>query len=244
MTTNKLSDEIAEALKEFDSATVFNAVVSYMGGSQGGDELNTKGGQPMNYTGPEVVSMLPELGRAVGTIVTAEVTTNDPDSESIPWDKYYQTLDTTEGPIIAVMKDVDSQPGRGAAFGDGMARLHRYLGVTGAIVEGSIRDLDCIKEARLPIWGTGRVPGHGVFNLISVNRTITVGNLLVHPGEVMVADSDGCTKIPDSVGIKEVLEHAQSIREMEQGLFNIYNEKDLTYSEITGLIQEHLKRHK
>ena len=97
MTTNKLSDEIAEALKEFASATVFNAVVSYMGGSQGGDELNTKGGQPMNYTGPEVVSMLPELGRAVGTIVTAEVTTNDPDSESIPWDKYYQTLDTPEG---------------------------------------------------------------------------------------------------------------------------------------------------
>ena len=171
MTT--VSVETLDALKEFDAATLFNAVVASMGGSQGGHELDSGGGVPVNYTGPEVVSMLPELGSAIGTVVTTEVTTNDPDSAAIPWDEYYDALEATPGPIIAVMRDVDTRPGRGACFGDGMAWRHRMLGVAGAVVEGSVRDLAGIRDAGLPIWGTGRVPGHGVFNLISVNRPIS-----------------------------------------------------------------------
>ena len=44
--------EVIAGLKEFDSATIFNAVVESIGGSQGGTELNEKGGVPENYTGP------------------------------------------------------------------------------------------------------------------------------------------------------------------------------------------------
>ena len=71
MPTHKLSNELLEALKEFDSATVFNAVVSYMGGSQGGDELNTKGGQPVNYTGPQKSQQMTLiLKQSLGTSTT------------------------------------------------------------------------------------------------------------------------------------------------------------------------------
>jgi hypothetical protein len=124
--------EIFEALKEFDSATIFNAVIEEMGGLDGA-ELEGKGGIPIIYTGPEIRSLLPGLGRAIGTVVTTEVTPLDPDSAAIPWDEYYDTLDATPGPIVAVMKDVDPLPGRGACFGDGMAGVHRLCGVTGAV---------------------------------------------------------------------------------------------------------------
>jgi hypothetical protein len=103
--------EIFEALKEFDSATIFNAVIEEMGGLDGA-ELEGKGGIPIIYTGPEIRSLLPGLGRAIGTVVTTEVTPLDPDSAAIPWDEYYDTLDATPGPIVAVMKDVDPLPGR------------------------------------------------------------------------------------------------------------------------------------
>ena len=142
----RMSEEVLEALKEFDSATLFNAVVENLGGTQGGLELRVKGGQPENYTGPEIRCLLPELGSAMGYVVTAEVTTNDPDSVAIPWDEYYQVLDQTTGPVVAVIEDVDSRPGRGASFGDGMAALHKALGVTGVVVDGSVRDLNGIKD--------------------------------------------------------------------------------------------------
>ena len=48
----RAQQEVLEGLKEIDSATVFNAVVEYLGGTQGGLELERKGGQPLNYTGP------------------------------------------------------------------------------------------------------------------------------------------------------------------------------------------------
>ena len=51
--------------------------------------------------------------------------------------------------------DVDSRPGRGASFGDGMATLHQRLGVVGALVEGTVRDLVGIRNVGMPVWGVG-----------------------------------------------------------------------------------------
>ena len=99
--------------------------------------------------------MLPELGPVIGYAVTAEVTTNDPDSVAVPWDGYYEAIDAMEGPVFAVMKDVDSRPGRGASFGDGMARLHQRLGAVGAVVDGTVRDLEGIRRVGLPIFAWG-----------------------------------------------------------------------------------------
>ena len=208
--------EVIEGLKEFDSATIFNAVVESIGGSQGGLELEGKGGVPENYTGPGTRCLLPELGAAVGYAVTSEVTTNDPDSEPASWEDYYDLLDKTPSPIVAVMKDVDSRPGRGASFGDGMAVLHRILGATGAIVDGSVRDLAGIREAGLPMWGSGLVPGHGVFHIVRMQSSVTVAGLRILPGELLIADEDGCTKIPHGYDPAVVLETAREIRAREQ----------------------------
>ena len=212
----RASQDVLESLKEFDSATIFNAVVENMGATQGGTELGGKGGQPETYTGPEIKCMLPELGAAIGYAVTAELTPNDADSAAISWSEYYEMLDRMPGPIIAVLKDVDSRPGRGASFGDNMAAVHTALGVTGAVVEGSARDLAGIKGMGLPIWATGNVAGHGVFSLISVNSPLTVSHLQVSPEDLLLCDEGGCAKIPQDHDLGDILERAQEIRTREQ----------------------------
>ena len=227
--------KILNGLKEFDTATVFNAVEELIKSTEAGSAPDGTGIHPLNYTGPEIISLNPELGNAIGTVVTAEVTTNDPDSEKINWDEYYDTLDSTPGPIIAVIKDVDSRPGRGASFGDGMARRHRLLGVTGAVIEGTVRDIAGITEVGLPIWAKGKVPGHGVFNLISVNRPVTAGQLIIYPGEIIIADMDGCTKIHIWADPKEVLQKAKEVRQMEQEIFEVIERPGMTYEKLKGL---------
>ena len=227
--------KILNGLKEFDTATVFNAVEELIKSTEAGSAPDGTGIHPLNYTGPEIISLNPELGNAIGTVVTAEVTTNDPDSEKINWDEYYDTLDSTPGPIIAVIKDVDSRPGRGASFGDGMARRHRLLGVTGAVIEGTVRDIAGITEVGLPIWAKGKVPGHGVFNLISVNRPVTAGQLIIYPGEIIIADMDGCAKIPIWADPKEVLQKAKEVRQMEQEIFEVIERPGMTYEKLKGL---------
>ena len=67
--------EVLDGLKEFDSATIFNAVVEARGATQGGTELEGKGGIPTNFTGPEIRCLSPHLGTAMGYAFTSEMTT-------------------------------------------------------------------------------------------------------------------------------------------------------------------------
>jgi regulator of RNase E activity RraA len=198
----RVSQELIDGLKTFDSATVFNAMVAKLG-------LPNE-----EYTDHAIRCLLPDLGSAVGYAVTAEVTTNDPDSPALDWNDYYAHLEQTDGPLIAVMKDVDARPGRGASFGDGMATVHKRLGVVGAIVEGTVRDLAGIHKVGLPIWAWGTVPGHGVFHISRFNTPVTVGQL--RPQEHAA----------------DILRLAGEVRAREAAIFAFYNAPDFTVQKL------------
>lgn len=189
---------------------------------------NNLSSQPINYTGPEIKSLLPQFGAVAGKIVTAEVTTNDPDSDGLSWDNYYDLIDQETQPVISIIKDIDTKSGRGASFGDGMAAVHKALGVVGVVIDGTVRDIEGIRQVGLPIWGKGLVPGHGAFKLIRINSQITVGQLLVNPSEILIADSDGCTKIPKNHSVKDILKNASNITKKEATLHELLKEPGFT----------------
>ena len=228
----QVSPEVFDGLRELDTATIFNAVIEARGATQGGKELEDKGGVPLNYMAPGMACLLPEHGMAIGYAVTCELTTHDPDGPVIPWNDYYDFLDQSPGPMVAIIKDVDTRASRGAAFGDGMAAVHKLLGVTGIIVDGSVRDLVGIDRVGLPVWGTGLTPGHGVFSLVRYNQPITVNQLLVHPGEIVAADRDGVVKIPAGDNPAKVLEMGREILKRESDYHAIFTNPDLTWEDI------------
>lgn len=228
----QVSQEIFEGLKELDTATIFNAVVEARGATQGGKELEGQGGVPINYTAPGVTCLLPDHGMAIGYAVTCELTTHDSDAPAISWDDYYDFLNQSPGPMVVIMKDVDTMAGRGASLGDGMAAIHKHLGVTGIIVDGSVRDLAGIDRVGLPVWGTGLTPGHGVLSLVRYNDPVTVNQLLVYPGEIVAADGDGVVKIPEGDDPEKVLEMGREIHRRESGFHAIFDDPDLTWEGI------------
>ncbi|MEC9378768.1 MAG: hypothetical protein VX528_07360, partial [Candidatus Latescibacterota bacterium] len=76
----RASEQTIAALGNFDTPTVFNALVE-------------KDGLPNEqYTDQTIRCLLPELGSFVGYVMTAEVTTNDRDTPAIPWVEYYEML--------------------------------------------------------------------------------------------------------------------------------------------------------
>jgi regulator of RNase E activity RraA len=207
--------EIITGLAQYDTATVFNALVMKLG-------LPNE-----EYTDHHLRCLLPELGSVVGYAATVEVTTNDPDSPGLDWSDYYAYLESQPGPLVAVFKDVDSRPGRGASFGDGMARLHRRLGVVGVLVDGTIRDLAGIRQVGLPIWAWGTVPGHGLFQATRMGAPLTVNQLRVRPGDLLMADGDGCVRIPVEHAA-DVLRLAGEVQVKEQAIFDFYAAPDFS----------------
>jgi regulator of RNase E activity RraA len=87
-------------------------------------------------------------------------------------------------------------------------------GARGIISNGGIRDTDEIIKQRIPVYlnhmsrGRGIRPGRN--ELESVNKPVTLGGVVIRPGDVIVADGDGVICVPREFA-KPVAEFAREI---------------------------------
>ncbi len=112
-----------------------------------------------------------------------------------------------------------------------MAYLHRRLGVVGVVVGGTVRDLAGIHKAGLPLFAWGTVPGHGVFHVIRFGTPVTVGQLRIRPGDLIVADADGCVRVPVEHA-PDILRLAGEVRDRETALHAFYQSPDFTIEKL------------
>ena len=102
-----------------------------------------------------------------------------------------------------------------ALMGDILARLFRSHGAVGAIVDGAVRDRDEIRELGFPIWSRGVVPaGPWKNGPGAIGTPVAIGGVVIHPGDIIVADSDGVAAIPRHK-IEDVTTELERILEFE-----------------------------
>ena len=98
----------------------------------------------------------------------------------------------------------------------------KTCGLAGSVVDGAVRDVGTIKELDYPVWSAGTTALTGKFRMqaIELNGPVTLFNILVMPGDLIVADDSGICAIPfelvDTVfeRVKSVLEEEEKMREL------------------------------
>ena len=96
-----------------------------------------------------------------------------------------------------------------AFLGDIQAHLAALNGCKGIVLDGFVRDKEGMKNLDLPIYCTGTHPKRpGKADLGGINIPITIGNVKVHSGDLIMADSDGVIIIPQEHAIT-ILETAK-----------------------------------
>jgi len=82
-------------------------------------------------------------------------------------------------------------------------------GATGYVSNGGVRDTDEIILQKVPFWSAmvsqGMVQGRVQFDACDV--PVVVGGVLVHPGDVVVADGDGVIVVPQTIA-RDVAKYA------------------------------------
>ena len=79
-------------------------------------------------------------------------------------------------------------------------------GAVGLVAAGGVRDLDEIMRQKNPVYmdynkrGRGERIGRNEF--VDMQQPIVVGGVLIHPGDVVVADSDGVIVVPRRVAVR------------------------------------------
>jgi regulator of RNase E activity RraA len=95
--------------------------------------------------------------------------------------------------VIDAMDDGESR-----SIGSSNILAWKKLGMVGLVTGGGLADTDEIIYHKVPVWfrrlARGIRPGRN--ELESVNRPVTVGGVLVRPGDVVVADGDGVVVVP------------------------------------------------
>lgn len=152
--------------------------------------------------------------RIVGIAVTARyVPTNkrEPKMDDKTISRWYNQI-TTEaftkmlfpGAVLVIDANED---GESRSIGSNNIMSWKKLGMVGLVTSGGLGDTDEIIHNRVPVYhrrlARGIRPGRN--ELESVNRPVTIGGVLVRPGDVIVADGDGVVVVPR--------EHAEEVAE-------------------------------
>ncbi len=217
-----VAPEIIDGLAEYDSATVQNAAAVLQGYIS----------EHIDYSGPDIKPyVFDEEGGdkpAVGYAFTSTWTPlHEPASDLEARTDYMDSIAAADVPVIVVQQDVDIPPRRGAIIGDGMAYQMRALGAVAAVTDGNARDVPGIREAGLKLWATGRVPGHGPFNMIDHDIPVNVAGLVIMPGDILVCDGDGITRVPVEIA-EDVLEKCAEVRARESATFEYFRKPNFT----------------
>jgi 4-hydroxy-4-methyl-2-oxoglutarate aldolase len=78
-----------------------------------------------------------------------------------------------------------------------MATQMQTRGVRAYVTSGGVRDTGELRTMGFPVW-TAHVSAEGTVKDTagSVNVPVVLGGVVVHPGDVVVADDDGVTIVP------------------------------------------------
>src|SRR5947209_373270 len=100
------------------------------------------------------------------------------------------------GPAVVVFQDLDD-PVAAATFGEVMCTTYKAFGAAGLITSGAARDLEQVAVLQFPCFADGVICAHGYCHIPHINVPVHVGNVLVHPGDLLHGDCNGVTTIPN-----------------------------------------------
>ncbi|MDA0710806.1 MAG: 4-hydroxy-4-methyl-2-oxoglutarate aldolase [bacterium] len=128
----------------------------------------------------------------------------------------YKALDLA-GPgdvLVIAVKDYPTH----SVWGDLTSQIAMTKGLAGVVTDGMVRDIVGLTEVGLPVFARGLTPNSPQKDgPAQINVPIVCGGMVVHPGDIILGDSDGVVVIPRNRAL-EVLEKVKEIARKEAGI--------------------------
>ena len=155
---------------------------------------------------------LPADKKICGPVTTVQFVAN---RAKIVSRKYHRAIDEVPNGGIIV---IDTDGAKGSCTGELMCTGAKCHGAIGAVVNGTIRDLQEIEAlGDYPVYAKNVLPVTAVGRMedVAYNVDIEIGGIRIQPGDVIFADSDGVVVIPQDAAEK-VADMADELGKMER----------------------------
>jgi regulator of RNase E activity RraA len=174
-------------LRQFDTPTIANALEI----AQGKRSIT-------GFTRQTYITAFPKLPAIVGFARTAAIRCSTPYDPAVRRKNqvaYYEYVAQGEQPTIAVIQDIDEQPGVGAFWGEVNTHVHWGLGCAGTLTNGSMRDLDAM-QPQFQSFAATLSPSHAWVQVVEIGKPVEVFGMAVKDGDIVHADKHGAIVIP------------------------------------------------
>src|SRR5260370_7436039 len=187
--------------KLFDALRAVDTRASCSGGEEGGG-FGTGAGFSSQHMHPTEPDAPPMVGFArTGIIRAAQPAVGSAAEKKARRVGWYEYVVSGEGPTVAVIQDLDSNPGTGAMWGEVNSTVPRGLGVLGGVTNGSVRDLTVLAKG-FPILAGKVGPSHAHVHVEGWAMPVDIFGMTVVHGDLIHADRHGAVVIPHELAAK------------------------------------------
>jgi 4-hydroxy-4-methyl-2-oxoglutarate aldolase len=103
-------------------------------------------------------------------------------------------------------------------WGDLMSLGAKTKGINGLVIDGCVRDADDIEAMGFNVFSRGLcIRGTSNYGEGTLNEPITIGEILINPGDIIVGDRDGVVVVPQS-RITEAIEKSKAREAKEENV--------------------------
>jgi len=212
---NYLNAEEMEALRRWPTCAIANAI----------ELFNIK---PRNegFILPEIKCVFPDLEPMIGYAATAIISADSLGGRRVQPPEWWEEMQKIPEPRVAVIHDID-HPVVGSFWGEVNANIHKALGCVGTVTDGSVRDLDEVREAGFHFFSSCITVSHAYVHLVDVGVPVKVGGLVVKPGDLIMGDKHGVISIPLEIA-RDVPKAAQLVEDWERPVINFCKSKEFS----------------
>ena len=187
-----IPNDLLELLRQVDTPTVCNAIEVAQG--QRGFNRFTRGTMQHSKPGDSAI-----VGRARTAKIAGLKPSNDPvEVVRARRLEYFRSMAGGNSPTAAVIEDLDYPDCIAGWWGEVHVAVHKGLGLSGAVTNGVMRDLDVMDDG-FPVLAGSIGPSHGFVHVVEIGTPVGIMGMTVNQGELIHADRHGAVVIPDTV---------------------------------------------
>ena len=187
-----ISEELLALLRQVDTPTVCNAIEVAQG--KRGFNCFTRGTMQHSRPGDPAIVGFARTAKISGLAAPTEPS----DVIRARRMDYFRSMAGGNGPTVAVVEDVDFPNCIAGWWGEVHVAVHKGLGMSGAVTNGVVRDLDVMDEG-FPVLAGSVGPSHGFVHVLKIGDPVEVMNMSVCQGDLIHADRHGALVIPTDV---------------------------------------------